>query len=94
MIVAFTQSARADIAAIYDYIAPDSPTAARRVASAIERATHRLSTFPQSGRIGAVETTREIVVPRLPFIAVYRITSDAVEVIAVFHAAQDKPRGG
>jgi toxin ParE1/3/4 len=40
-----------------------------------------------------VEGTRELVVPKLPFIAVYRVKEELVEVIAVFHAAQDIPRG-
>ena len=93
MIVRFTQIARADIAAIFEYISRDNPSAARHVVTAIENATDRLSQFPQSGRIGAIETTRELVVPRLPFIVVYRVINDTVEIIAVFHAAQDRPRG-
>lgn len=94
MKVLFTSAARADIAAIFEYIARDNRNAARQVVAAIEYATDRLALFPQSGRVGAVETTRELVVPRLPFIVVYRIQGDMVEIIAVFHAAQDRPRGG
>ena len=93
MIVRFRQAARADIAAIHEYISRDNPIAARQVVAAIERATDRLSQFPHSGRIGAVETTRELVVPRLPFIAVYRVTAEAVEIITVFNAAEDRRRG-
>ncbi|MBC8036289.1 MAG: type II toxin-antitoxin system RelE/ParE family toxin [Rhizobiales bacterium] len=93
MNVRFTQEARDDLAAILEYILRDNPRTAQQVVAAIERATDRLSQFPQSGRLGAVETTRELVVPRLPFIAVYRVTIDTVEIIAVFHAAQDRPRG-
>ena len=94
MNVTFTKAAQADIEEIHRYIAQENPVAAASVVAAIERATTRLSAFPLSGRIGAVETTRELVIPKLPFIAVYQITADAVEIIAVFHAAQDKPRGG
>lgn len=93
MKVLFTQTARADITAIFDYIARDNPDAARKVVAAIEGAIGRLSRFPQSGRMGAVAMTRELVVPRLPFIVVYRVTEDTVEIVAVFHAAQDRPRG-
>jgi toxin ParE1/3/4 len=92
MKVSFTEAARRDIAAIYDYISRDNPEAAKRVIAAIERATDRLSPFPFSGRIGAVEATRELVIPGLP-IGVYSVTEDAVEIIAVFHAKQDRPRG-
>ncbi len=92
MIVRFTLSARADIQSIFDYIAQDNATAAGRVVASIETATNRLALFPMSGRAGAVETTRELVIPRLPYIAVYIIGDVEVKVIAVFHAAQDIPR--
>jgi plasmid stabilization system protein ParE len=70
MIVRFTASAQADIQAIFDFIAKDNPHVARRVVSAIEQSTERLRYFPLSGRIGAVASTRELVISRLPFIVV------------------------
>ena len=94
MKVRFTTAARDDIAGIHEYIARDNPVAAAKVIAAIERSTMRLADFPLSGRIGAVEATRELVVPQLPFIAVYRLIHDGVEIIGVFHAAQDRPRSG
>lgn len=94
MIVRFTASARADIQAIFDYIANDNPHVARRVILAIEQGTHRLGRFPLSGRIGAIESTRELIIPRLPFIVVYRVMDTTVDIVGVFHAAQDRPRGG
>ena len=93
MIVRFTASAQADIQAIFDYIARDNPLVARRVVSEIEIATDRLQRFPLSGRIGAVEATRELVMSRLPFIVIYRVAQTTIDIIAVFHAAQDRPRG-
>ena len=94
MIVRFTASAQADIQAIFDYIAKDNPYVARRVVLAIEQATSRLGPFPLSGRIGAVESTRELVIPRLPFIVVYCVTDLTVDIVSVFHATQNRPRGG
>jgi toxin ParE1/3/4 len=92
MIIRFLDSAQADLQSIYNYIAKDNPRIAARVIGAIEQSTQRLAMFPLSGRSGAVETTRELVVPRIPYIAVYRVSDEAVEIIAVFHAAQNKPR--
>jgi toxin ParE1/3/4 len=92
MIVRYSTSARTDIQSIYDYIAQENLQIAARVAATIEQSITRLAMFPLSGRNGAVETTRELVIPRLPYIAVYRITTESVEIIAVFHAAQNKPR--
>ena len=93
MKVRFTAAVRDDIASLHAYIARENSRAAAQVVSAIERATVRLADFSASGRRGAVEGTRELVVPRLPFIAVYRVTETHIEVVAVFHAAQDRPRG-
>ncbi len=92
MIVRFTVRAQADIQAIHDYIAVHNPLAAIGVVAAIENATQRLAQFPLSGRAGAVDATRELVVPRLPYIAVYRVSAETVEIIGVFHAAQNFPR--
>ena len=58
-----------------------------------KRETHRLAHFPRSGRNGGTPNTREIVVPKLPYIIVYRIKLDCAEIVAVFHAAEDRPRG-
>jgi toxin ParE1/3/4 len=93
MRVQFSQAAQTDIQSIYDFISVENPMAAKRVVAAIELATRRLQDFPLSGRGGAVEGTRELVIPQLPYIAVYVVGEDNVEIIAVFHAAQDKPRG-
>jgi toxin ParE1/3/4 len=93
MIIRYSRAAQADIQSIFDFISRENPIAAQRVVGSIEASVLRLSAFPLSGRSGGVAGTRELVVPRLPYIAVYQVTKDAVEVIAVFHAAQNKPRG-
>jgi len=48
-------------------------------------------TPPHRGRKGRIEDTRELVFPKLPYIAVYRITGDVVEILHFYHAAQDWP---
>ena len=93
MKVHFNASARGDLARIYDYIHERNPQAASKVAFAIREATNRLSIFPHSGRNGGTPNTREVVVPRLPYIVVYTVSPEFVEIIAVFHAAEDRPRG-
>ncbi len=49
--------------------------------------------MPGRFREGALPGTREQVVLGLPYILVYQIESDRVIILALFHAAQDKPRG-
>ena len=50
-----------------------------------------LSTFPYRGRIGRVEGTRELSLPPLPFVVVYRIREDTLEVSNIMHGAQRWP---
>jgi plasmid stabilization system protein ParE len=50
-----------------------------------------LSKFPNRGRLGIVENTREIVFSPWPYIAVYQIIDDQAEVIRIRHAAQNWP---
>jgi toxin ParE1/3/4 len=108
MTVQFLPEAQSDIQSIFDFIALHDPVMASRVVGQIQRATDRLAVFPFSGRVGAVVPTRELVVPRLPYIVVYSVGPDSLDpdslgpdsldidtvtVIAVFHTSQNSPRG-
>lgn len=64
--------ALADLVRIHDYVAQDNPAAAKRVIRRIEKAIDRLRVLPLSGRPGAVKGTRILVVPGLPYVAIYR----------------------
>ena len=79
-----------DLTRIRDYIREFDPNAAQAVVERVLRSVERLDIFPESGRAGGTPTTREVVVPGLPYIVVYLVAEDDVEIIAVFHAAQDR----
>ena len=84
-------AAEGDLFALTDYIAEDNPQAALRVYDSIRKTVNRLATFPQSGRTGRVERTRELVVPGLPYIVVYSIDGQDVKVWAVYHTSRIWP---
>jgi addiction module RelE/StbE family toxin len=73
------------------YIARDSPTAARQVATRVRDGVHSLATHPLQGRPGRVVDTRELVVPRTPFTIAYRVREQIVEVVGIVHQAQQWP---
>ena len=50
--------------------------AAARVRTAIRTAVERLPTYPNLGRAGRVDGTRELVIPDTPYIAAYRVVGD------------------
>jgi toxin ParE1/3/4 len=70
-----------------------SPDAAETVGRAIYDRLSVLRVFPYSGRIGRVEGTRELPLPPLPFLVVYRVLdlSDIVEIVSMIHGAQRWP---
>lgn len=49
-----------------------------------------LSAFPNRGRRGRVEGTRELVFAPLPFVSVYEV-NDTVQVLRILHRAQQWP---
>jgi len=79
------------LGAAEDYVAEDNPDAARELVARIERAVARLADYPELGRTGRVEGTRELVVSRTPYIVAYRVRDDEVVVLAVQHAARQWP---
>jgi toxin ParE1/3/4 len=89
--VRWTKDAANDLEQIFQHIIPDNPTAARSVIRTITDGVGKLSVFPNLGRSGLVEGTREMVFASLPYVAVYRVKVDAVEILRVYHGAQDWP---
>jgi toxin ParE1/3/4 len=55
--------------AIAEYLEARNPDAARRVGSRIRETINLLLKFPSMGHKGALPGTREMLVPRLPYIS-------------------------
>ena len=91
MRVRWTTDAADDLERICDYIADNRPAVARRIAGDITRAVGGLSAFPNRGRSGRVDNTRELVLTPLPFIAVYEVREEQVLVLRILHGAQQWP---
>jgi toxin ParE1/3/4 len=91
MLVRWTASAAEDLKRITRRIRKDSPAAARHVAKTIFDAGNSLSVFSQRGRKGRIAGTREWVFPGWPWILVYQVGEHAVEILRIYHGAQDWP---
>ena len=74
-----------------NYIARNDPIAARNAVQRIQAAVDQLAQFPNLARSGRVRLTRELIVGGTPWIIVYRVRADAVEIIRVLHGAQSWP---
>lgn len=52
-----------------------------------------LAEFPQAGRPGRRAGTRELVVPRTPFVVPYRVRGGFIEILRLLHGRQRWPDG-
>jgi toxin ParE1/3/4 len=89
--IVWSRRALLNVNAIAAYLDERDPGAATRTLDAIARGVCRLVFHPLSGRIGRVEGTREVVIPRTPYIVAYRMRGDSLEILAVIHGARRWP---
>ncbi len=91
MRLVWSQHATEDRFAIFMWIAQDDPQAAADVDDRIEAAARRLINFPNSGRPGRIEGTRELVIARTPYVAPYQVVGNSVRILRVIHGARIWP---
>jgi toxin ParE1/3/4 len=75
----------------YEFLRLRNPKAAKATMDRIHSATLRLKGFPQSGRSWRLPGTWELVIAGTPYVVVYRIEDDAVEILTLFHTSRDGP---
>ena len=92
MEIRWSLPAAEDLERICRWIERDNPEAAVRVARTIYNGCARLRDFPNLGRASRrMIGRRELTFPPLPYIAVYQVKKDAVEISRIYHGAQDWP---
>ncbi|MGD8210852.1 MAG: type II toxin-antitoxin system RelE/ParE family toxin [Desulfobacterales bacterium] len=92
MKVYWTQNAIRHLTNIYEFIALNSPTYAKRTVDRITQRSEQISTQPFSGRkVPEYETEdiRELI--EQPYRIIYRFKQDQIDVLAVIHGAQLLP---
>ena len=88
----WTDPAVRDLTSICDYLTEHgSPQLSRRIALSIYERIGLLVKYPEFGRTGRLPETRELVFAGLPYLAVYRLKEDGVEILRILHGAQDWP---
>lgn len=92
MPIRWTEPAARDLIRICDYIEENgSAAAARRVALSMYDRIGSLAEFPEMGRPGRRRETRELVFIGLPYLAVYRVRENVVQILRILHGAQKWP---
>jgi toxin ParE1/3/4 len=81
-----------DLVALRTYIEQDNPAAARRIVlHIIQNIDTLLPRSPEMGRPGRVPGTRELIIPRTPFIVPYRLEGKTIQILRIFHGARRWP---
>ena len=90
MIIRWSPEAADDLEQIGAFIAGDKPLAAQDTVDRIYARISELATFPNRGRIGFAPESRELPLTPLPYIAVYRVRRDAIEISRIWHGRQSR----
>jgi toxin ParE1/3/4 len=81
-----------DLLALRAHIAEHDPAAAKRVALHILYCVeHLLTENPKLGAPGRVPGTRELVIPKTPYIVPYRVRSSRIEIARAYHSSRRWP---
>jgi addiction module RelE/StbE family toxin len=92
MEVRWSLLAAEDLERICTWIEHENPEVARRVAQVIYQGCGKLKDFPKMGRVSRrISGRRELFFPPLPYVAVYQVMEDAIEISRIYHGAQDWP---
>jgi toxin ParE1/3/4 len=75
----------------YDFLAQENPEAAIQLVLKIRVATEKLANFPTMGRPGRVEGTKELVILGSPYLVIYRVKGQRVEILRVLHGSRKYP---
>ena len=91
MRIRWTDPAADDLEHIKRYLDEHYPHLAHATVRKLYDGVRTLKQMPMRGRMGLRSGTRELIMHPLPYIIVYRISHDAVEILHVFHGAQRRP---
>ena len=89
MKVIWSADATNDVLQIREYIGHDNLSAAKLVAVTIIHGTEKLlEVFPLSGRVGRLTGTHELIVPKLPYVVVYQVSKESINILRVYHTSR------
>ena len=92
MEVRWSLPAAEDLERICERIERDNPETARRVARTIYDGCARPKEVPNLGRVSRrMAGRRELTFAPLPYIVVYQVKPNAIEISRIFHGAQNWP---
>ena len=92
MKIVWSKRSKQHLRSLFKYIAQeDGPVARSLVVRIIELAETILCVYPNSGRVGRITDTRELVISKTPYVVAYKVKKDTISIIAVWHSSRRWP---
>lgn len=89
MLIKWALTAQEDLKSILQYfINEQDEETGQELVTSLFGSTARLANFPFSGKPGEIQDTRELVLPKLSYILVYKVNNTTVEIISVLHTSK------
>jgi addiction module RelE/StbE family toxin len=89
MRIRWTVPAAGDFESIRDYLQQHFPHFAEPTIRTIYQRIGSLKAHPYRGRPGHRSGTRELLLAPLPYVVVYAVKADAIEILHIYHGSQD-----
>lgn len=93
MKIVYLPRTRTDLQWMKEYYTHVFPEGARYARLRFQNAEKLLKDNPQAGRPGALPGTRELVIARTPFLILYRIQADRIEILRIWDGRSDRNSG-
>ena len=90
MRIRWTPPAAADLQSINDYLAEHLPHYREPTLRKIYGKIRALKKAPHIGRPGRIAGTRELLFLPMPYVVVYRVLDDVIEVWRIWHTSQSR----
>jgi plasmid stabilization system protein ParE len=87
--IRYTKKAVSDLVQSYKYIFSDNKQSS--AATIARMAVESICLYPEIGRKGRKDTTRELVVAGTPFIIVYRCDASYLNILTILHRSRKFP---
>ena len=90
MYIRWTPPAAADMQSISDYLKQHHPQYRQPTMRKLYERIRALRDAPYIGRPGRIEGTRELLFPPMPYVAVYYVRAESIEIWRIFHTSRDR----
>ena len=91
MRIRWTPASAADLQSISDYLKEHHPRYRDPTMRKLYAAIRELKEWPGVADRGARKAPERFLFPPTPYVAVYRVREQTIEILRIYHGAQDRP---